>query len=203
MSPSSPVRSATPPKRKQCRPTPAGFSMSAPAAGQRCGTSRAIAACSAPTARYPVPPFRRSDQARRVLRPAANGEQFWQMTLSSSPELEETMMPINTPPRTPICAACGCSLVRLGIGKDKVVAHRYNGPEYLFCCQGCVTCLPLTPGGCCRSTNAESIKSRFALRAWGKHRSHPQSSLNTKVMFSVFADVRTASSHSNGTLRAL
>jgi YHS domain-containing protein len=47
-------------------------------------------------------------------------------------------MPINTPPRTPICAACGCSLVRLGIGKDKVVAHRYNGPEYLFCCQGCV-----------------------------------------------------------------
>jgi YHS domain-containing protein len=47
-------------------------------------------------------------------------------------------MPINTPPRTPICAACGCSLVRLHVGKEEAVVRHYNGREYFFCCQGCV-----------------------------------------------------------------
>lgn len=28
--------------------------------------------------------------------------------------------------------------MRLGVGKDKAVAHGHNGSEYLFCCQGCV-----------------------------------------------------------------
>jgi YHS domain-containing protein len=47
-------------------------------------------------------------------------------------------MPINIPPRTPICGACGCSLVRLGIAQDEAVSHHHNGRQYLFCCQGCV-----------------------------------------------------------------
>ena len=47
-------------------------------------------------------------------------------------------MPINTPLRTPICATCGCSIVRLRIDKEEAVAHCYDGGEYLFCCQGCV-----------------------------------------------------------------
>jgi len=38
---------------------------------------------------------------------------------------------------TLICPTCGCSLVRLGISKEKSVTNRYNGKEYRFCCQGC------------------------------------------------------------------
>lgn len=40
--------------------------------------------------------------------------------------------------KTPICPTCGCSLVRLGISKDRAVVHRYDGEEYRFCCQGCL-----------------------------------------------------------------
>ncbi len=40
--------------------------------------------------------------------------------------------------RTLICPTCGCSLVRLGISIDKAAAHRHEGEEYHFCCQGCV-----------------------------------------------------------------
>jgi YHS domain-containing protein len=40
--------------------------------------------------------------------------------------------------KTPICPICGCSLVRLGIGKENAVAYVYESTEYLFCCQGCV-----------------------------------------------------------------
>ncbi len=40
--------------------------------------------------------------------------------------------------RTLICPTCGCSLVRLGIGKDKAAAYRHDGEEHYFCCQGCV-----------------------------------------------------------------
>lgn len=47
-------------------------------------------------------------------------------------------LPINTPRKTPICAACGCSLVRLGISEDEAVPHSHNGKELLFCCQACV-----------------------------------------------------------------
>ncbi len=38
---------------------------------------------------------------------------------------------------TSICPACGCSLVRLGIGSGRWVVDRYAGREYFFCCQGC------------------------------------------------------------------
>ncbi|MFQ5803960.1 MAG: YHS domain-containing protein [Candidatus Methylomirabilales bacterium] len=40
--------------------------------------------------------------------------------------------------KTLIDPTCGCSLVRLGISKDKAVAYRYEGEEYYFCCQGCL-----------------------------------------------------------------
>ena len=40
--------------------------------------------------------------------------------------------------KTLICPTCGCSLVRLGVSKENSVAHRHNGEEYRFCCQGCV-----------------------------------------------------------------
>jgi YHS domain-containing protein len=39
---------------------------------------------------------------------------------------------------TPICPACGCSLVRLGINKQESVTYGYNGKDYNFCCDGCV-----------------------------------------------------------------
>ena len=39
--------------------------------------------------------------------------------------------------KTLICPTCGCSLVRLGIERDKATIGRINGTEYLFCCQGC------------------------------------------------------------------
>ncbi len=39
--------------------------------------------------------------------------------------------------KTPICRTCGCSLVRLGISKDKAVPYSHGGEEFLFCCQGC------------------------------------------------------------------
>ena len=39
---------------------------------------------------------------------------------------------------TLICPTCGCSLVRLGISKDRAVAYSHEGNEYLFCCKGCV-----------------------------------------------------------------
>ena len=40
--------------------------------------------------------------------------------------------------QTLICPTCGCSLVRLGIGKDEAVSYHYDGEEYRFCCDGCV-----------------------------------------------------------------
>jgi len=36
-----------------------------------------------------------------------------------------------------ICPYCGCSLVRLGISKDKAAKYSYDGTEHYFCCQGC------------------------------------------------------------------
>ncbi len=39
---------------------------------------------------------------------------------------------------TLICPYCGCSLVRLGVSKDKAATYSYKGEEYLFCCQQCV-----------------------------------------------------------------
>ncbi len=40
--------------------------------------------------------------------------------------------------RTLICPTCGCSLVRLGISRDKAAVHRHDGEEHYFCCQKCV-----------------------------------------------------------------
>ena len=40
--------------------------------------------------------------------------------------------------KTPICPTCGCSLVRLGIPKDKAVPISLGGEPHLFCCRGCV-----------------------------------------------------------------
>ena len=39
--------------------------------------------------------------------------------------------------KTLICPTCGCSLVRLGIGKDDAVAYSHEKKEYFFCCDGC------------------------------------------------------------------
>ncbi len=38
---------------------------------------------------------------------------------------------------TPICRACGCSLVRLGITQEKSVSLDYHEKQYWFCCEGC------------------------------------------------------------------
>ena len=47
---------------------------------------------------------------------------------------------------TRICPTCGCSLVRLGIGKENWVAQIHNGESYYFCCQGCVDLFVANPG---------------------------------------------------------
>ncbi len=39
--------------------------------------------------------------------------------------------------KTLICPYCGCSLVRLGVTRDKAATSSYDGTEYHFCCQGC------------------------------------------------------------------
>ena len=50
--------------------------------------------------------------------------------------------------KTPICPTCGCSLVRLGISKDKAVVYVYESREYLFCCQGCMEQFMSSPHSC-------------------------------------------------------
>jgi YHS domain-containing protein len=40
--------------------------------------------------------------------------------------------------QTSICPTCGCSLVRLGIGREEAVSYQHSGGEYRFCCEGCV-----------------------------------------------------------------
>jgi hypothetical protein len=39
--------------------------------------------------------------------------------------------------RTPICPACGCSLVRLRVTPDRAATLLRNGEELRFCCDGC------------------------------------------------------------------
>ncbi len=46
---------------------------------------------------------------------------------------------------TLVCPTCGCSLVRLGVGKDKAVTYRYTNTDYAFCCQGCVDIFTTDP----------------------------------------------------------
>lgn len=38
---------------------------------------------------------------------------------------------------TALCAGCGCSLVRLGIEKDRAVTLEQDGVIFSFCCVGC------------------------------------------------------------------
>ena len=40
--------------------------------------------------------------------------------------------------KTLICPYCGCSLVRLGVTREKAATYSYDGTEYHFCCQDCV-----------------------------------------------------------------
>lgn len=47
--------------------------------------------------------------------------------------------------RTPICPACGCSLVRLGLNDEDAARYRYAGVEHRFCCQGCVDVFTMDP----------------------------------------------------------
>jgi YHS domain-containing protein len=38
---------------------------------------------------------------------------------------------------SPICPTCGCSLVRLGIGREQAASREHDGERLLFCCEGC------------------------------------------------------------------
>ena len=55
--------------------------------------------------------------------------------------------------KTLICPSCGCSLVRLGISKDKATVYRYNKEDYYFCCQGCVDIFTTDPQEYIKETN--------------------------------------------------
>ncbi len=46
---------------------------------------------------------------------------------------------------TLICPRCGCSLVRLGIIKEKSAPYTYDGEEYYFCCQACADLFATDP----------------------------------------------------------
>ena len=54
--------------------------------------------------------------------------------------------------KTLICPTCGCSLVRLGISKDKATVYLYDDKEYYFCCQGCVDVFINDPQKCLQET---------------------------------------------------
>ncbi len=46
---------------------------------------------------------------------------------------------------TPICASCGCSLIRLGISLGKSPNLKYKSVMYTFCCQGCLKLFEQNP----------------------------------------------------------
>ena len=46
---------------------------------------------------------------------------------------------------TPICPACGCSLIRLGITQKKAVSYHYKEKQYWFCCEGCLELFKTAP----------------------------------------------------------
>ncbi|MGR9117403.1 MAG: YHS domain-containing protein [Gammaproteobacteria bacterium] len=46
---------------------------------------------------------------------------------------------------TPICPACGCSLIRLGIAQTKAVSYHYREKRYWFCCEGCLELFKTNP----------------------------------------------------------
>ncbi len=47
--------------------------------------------------------------------------------------------------KTLVCSTCGCSLVRLGVSKDKAVSYNHDGEEHVFCCQACVDLFIIDP----------------------------------------------------------
>jgi YHS domain-containing protein len=46
---------------------------------------------------------------------------------------------------TPLCPTCGCSLVRLGLPRERAAKYEYRGEELLFCCDGCVESFKESP----------------------------------------------------------
>ncbi|MEE9355767.1 MAG: hypothetical protein V3U75_09285 [Methylococcaceae bacterium] len=46
---------------------------------------------------------------------------------------------------TPICPACGCSLIRLGITQEKAVSYFYHEKQYWLCCDGCMELFKSNP----------------------------------------------------------
>jgi YHS domain-containing protein len=46
---------------------------------------------------------------------------------------------------TPLCSTCGCSLVRLHVGKSQSVMYLYDGKEHLFCCRACANVFANNP----------------------------------------------------------
>jgi len=58
---------------------------------------------------------------------------------------------------TPICPACGCSLVRLGISKKKAVQHNHAGKQYWFCCKGCLELFITDPDSCLAETSGLTV----------------------------------------------
>ena len=59
--------------------------------------------------------------------------------------------------QTLICPSCGCSLVRLGITKDKAVSYHHNGEEHRFCCQGCVEVFVTDPEEYLREVSTRAV----------------------------------------------
>ncbi len=55
--------------------------------------------------------------------------------------------------KTLICRTCGCSLVRLGVSKEKSAAYHYNGEEHRFCCQPCADLFGTDPQRYLQETN--------------------------------------------------
>jgi YHS domain-containing protein len=46
---------------------------------------------------------------------------------------------ISSATQTMICPTCGCSLVRLGIDKERASRREFKAKEYFFCCEGCAS----------------------------------------------------------------
>ena len=54
---------------------------------------------------------------------------------------------------SPICPACGCSLVRLGITQKKALSHHYQDKQYWFCCNGCLDLFKTNSEQCLNETS--------------------------------------------------
>ena len=68
--------------------------------------------------------------------------------------------------KTLICPYCGCSLVRLGVSKDKPATYSYGGPSTISVAGTALTNSRLTPSNTC---NEQKIWL-YARLAWRKNR---------------------------------